>query len=118
MAAIEGECRHHTRRATLNDTAGAGSPRPTFISLALTADVNVHWLEQQTGVSYQTMRKHHGRYMRSEGASELAKLEQLDPDLDPADEAESVSDEKQGGIVVRGGGLEPPRPIKATRPST
>ncbi|MCG8673564.1 MAG: hypothetical protein MI867_29520, partial [Pseudomonadales bacterium] len=52
------------------------------------------------------MRRHYGQFLVSEGASQLAKLGNLDLDLDLAqdDEATSVEDEKVS--VVRGGGLE------------
>ena len=53
---------------------GLYSCKDTFISLALTAGVNVVWLEGQTGVSYQTMRKHYGQYVASEGANQLRKM--------------------------------------------
>jgi hypothetical protein len=43
--------------------------------------VNVHWLEQQTGVAYATMRKHYGRFLPQHGAAELAKIDNLYVDL-------------------------------------
>jgi len=50
------------------------------VSLALTAGVNVHWLEGQGGVSYLVLRKHYGRYMTSEGPDRLAKMKLAEPD--------------------------------------
>ena len=54
---------------------GLYSTKDTFVSLALTAGVNVVWLEGQTGVSYPTLRKHYGRYVAGEGADQLRKME-------------------------------------------
>ena len=55
-------------------TRGLYQTKHTFVSLALTAGVNVHWLEGQVGVSYLVLRKHYGRYMTSEGPDQLAKM--------------------------------------------
>jgi len=38
------------------------------------ADVNTAWLEQQTGVAYATIRKHYGRWLRTEGESQTRKI--------------------------------------------
>ena len=46
--------------------------------MALTLNVNIAWLEAQTGVAYATLRKHYGRWMPSEGANELAKLSRME----------------------------------------
>lgn len=54
---------------------GIYAMKDTFVSLALTAGVNVHWLETQTGVNYVTLRRHYARYMDGEGEDQLAKLE-------------------------------------------
>jgi len=35
---------------------------------------NPAWLEQQTGVAWATLKKHHGKCMPRPGASELDKL--------------------------------------------
>jgi hypothetical protein len=83
----------------------------TYISFALTRGVNIPWLEQQTGVRYETMLRHYGQFLRSEGASQLAKLDTLAPDLALDADREGVSTEDYEVKVVRGGGLEPPRPF-------
>src|SRR5262249_4304344 len=46
----------------------------TFVSLAMTCNANPAWLEQQTGVAWATLRKHYGKYMPRQGASEMNKL--------------------------------------------
>ena len=58
---------------------GLYATKDTFVSLALTAGVNVVWLEAQTGVRYETLRRHYGVWMREEGADQLKKLADLAP---------------------------------------
>ena len=41
--------------------------KDTYISTALTAGVNTAWLEAQTGVRYETLRRHYGKWLRTEG---------------------------------------------------
>ena len=54
--------------------------------MALTAGVKVAWLEDQTGVRYETIRRHYGRWLRADGADEeLQKLIDLAPKLAPAE---------------------------------
>jgi hypothetical protein len=53
---------------------GLYSCKDTFMCTALTAGVNVTWLEQQTGVAYATIRRHYGRWFGSEGESQTAKI--------------------------------------------
>jgi integrase len=53
----------------------------TYVSNALTAGVNITWLEQQVGVSYVTIRRHYGRYLAEFGRREVEKLDDLCPDL-------------------------------------
>jgi hypothetical protein len=61
--------------------------KDTYISTCLTAGVNTVWLEAQTGVRYETMKRHYGKWLRLEGASQLRKIDRfrgkLDPQLDP-----------------------------------
>ena len=45
--------------------------------------MNTAWLEAQTGVRYETLRRHYGKWLRSEGADQLAKLAALAPNLAP-----------------------------------
>src|SRR5262249_27676695 len=42
------------------------------------------WLEAQTGVRYETLRRHYGKWLRTEGADQLRKLANLAPNLAPA----------------------------------
>jgi hypothetical protein len=62
---------------------GPYAPKDTYISTALTAGVNTSWLEAQTGVRYETMRRHDGKWLRTEGADQLRKIEELAPELAP-----------------------------------
>jgi integrase len=55
----------------------------TYISTAMTAGVNTAWLEAQTGVRYETLRRHYGKWLRTEGADQLQKLVRLAPSLTP-----------------------------------
>jgi hypothetical protein len=56
----------------------------TYISTALTAGVNPVWLETQTGVRYETLRRHYGKWLWAEGADQLRKISELAPELDQA----------------------------------
>lgn len=51
--------------------------KDTYVSLALTAGVNLTWLSEQTGVAEGTLRRHYGRFVHSTPADawELAKID-------------------------------------------
>jgi len=72
---------------------GLYAMKDTYISTALTAGVNTMWLEAQTGVRYETMKRHYGKWLRLEGASQLEKIArfggQLAPQLAPRNSEES-----------------------------
>jgi hypothetical protein len=53
---------------------GLYTTKDTFVSLAMTCNASPAWLEQQTGVAWATLRKHYGKYMPRQGASEMDKL--------------------------------------------
>jgi hypothetical protein len=53
---------------------GLYTTKDTFVSIAMTCSASPAWLEQQTGVAWATLRKHYGKYMRWQGASEMDKL--------------------------------------------
>ena len=53
--------------------------KDTYISTALTAGVNISWLEAQAGVRYETLKRHYGKWLRTEGADQLEKLARLAP---------------------------------------
>jgi hypothetical protein len=59
--------------------------KDTYISTALTANVDIAWLEAQTGVRYETLKRHYGKWLRTEGQNQLRKIASLDPGLDPDD---------------------------------
>ena len=60
---------------------GLYSTKDTFVSAALQAGVKIVRLENQTGVNYVALRRHYGKWMPTEGASELARFRALDPTL-------------------------------------
>ncbi len=79
---------------------GIYSAKDTYMSTALTAGVNTAWLEQQTGVAYATIRKHYGRWLRTEGESQTQKIAafagQLVPSFVPSsDEVSENADESE-----------------------
>jgi len=57
---------------------GIYSCKDSYVSLAMTRGVNISWLVGQTGVSYPTMLRHYGTFLRSEGPDQLAKLTTTD----------------------------------------
>ncbi len=71
---------------------GMYATKDTYISTALTAGVNTSWLEAQTGVRYETLRRHYGKWVRTEGADQLEKMARLAPTLAP--------DKSRGSQVV------------------
>jgi hypothetical protein len=62
---------------------GLEATKDTYISTALTAGVNTSWLEAQTGVRYETMRRHYGKWLRAEGADPLQRIRDLAPNWIP-----------------------------------
>ena len=67
------------------DEAGQRAGNDTYISTALTAGVDIPSLEAQTGVRYDTLRRHYGKWLRGEGADQLRKLVRLAPALAATD---------------------------------
>jgi len=96
---------------------GLYSTKDTFVTMALHAGVRIAWLETQTGVNYATLRRHYGKWMPTDGASELERFRALDPALfDPNCARKEASPgtisaraRKLRPEKVRKGGLEPPR---------
>ncbi len=62
---------------------GIYAMKDTYISLALSAEVSPVWLESQTGVRYETMRRHYGKWVRTEGADQVARLVQKREPVEP-----------------------------------
>lgn len=60
---------------------GLYSTKDTFVTTALQAGVKIAWLENQTGVNYGTLRRHYGKWMPTDGGSELARFAPLAPGL-------------------------------------
>jgi integrase len=55
--------------------------KDTFVTTALDLGVRIAWLEQQTGVSYATLRRHYGKWMPAQADSELRRFAEADPGL-------------------------------------
>jgi integrase len=55
--------------------------KDTFVSAALRLGAKVAWLEQQTGVSYATLRRHYGKWFDEGDDAELRLFAKLDPSL-------------------------------------
>ena len=53
----------------------------TFVTMAFSVGVKIPWLEQQTGVRYDTLRRHCGKWVPLEGESELQRFEASEPGL-------------------------------------
>ncbi len=94
--------------------------KDTFVTTALAAGVNIHWLEAQTGVRIETLKRHYWKWMRSEVPGQLAAMRAFEQGMQGADATRLVPalvvpaltdeiQERNQAIGVRGGGLEPPR---------
>ena len=83
--------------------------KDTFVTTALQAGVKIAWLEAQTGVRYETLRKHYGKWFPSEDSEELRKFATADPGLFRGEFVPpgGTTGEKAQRSSVRGGGLEP-----------
>lgn len=60
---------------------GLYSCKDSFVTMALSVGVKIPWLEQQTGVRYDTLRRHYGKWVPQEGESELRRFEAYEPGL-------------------------------------
>ena len=49
--------------------------KDTYVSVAITAGVNLTWLSEQTGVAETTLRKHYGRFVHTSVADVLLEGE-------------------------------------------
>jgi hypothetical protein len=67
------------QRALGIQVRGLYSTKDTFVSMALQAGVKIASLATQTGVNYLTLRRHNGKWIPTDGASELARFSALDP---------------------------------------
>ena len=111
--------------------------KDTFVSTALAAGVNVHWLEAQTGVRIETLKRHYWRWMRTEVPGQLSAIRAFEKAAIGRERASaegspsvarhcswsllrpllwsllgyhrSKNAEESEVFEVRGGGLEPPR---------
>jgi integrase len=78
---------------------GLYAMKDTYISTVLTAGVNTMWLEAQTGVRYETMKRHYGKWLRLEGASQRRRIglfrSELAPQISEESEVPDVTKEKE-----------------------
>lgn len=65
--------------------------KDTFVTTALQAGTKIAWLENQTGVSYQTLRRHYGKWLPRDGESELHRFAALDPTLFRREEGDNLA---------------------------
>ena len=78
---------------------GLYTTKDTFVTTALHAGAKPAWLEQQTGVRYETLRRHYGRWMAGEVESELRRFAAFDPTLFGA-EAPKVLPRRKIGVTA------------------
>lgn len=74
--------------------------RHTFISVALTAGVNLKWLGEYCGTSVAMIESHYGRYLERDGEREIQLLMQSDA----ARVEERIVAGRQAKMVTLGGG--------------
>ena len=55
--------------------------KDTFVTTALAVGVKIPWLEAQTGVSYDTLRRHYGKWVPLQIESELGRFAEHAPGL-------------------------------------
>jgi len=115
------------QRALSIRVRGLYCTKDTFVTTSLNAGVKIAWLEQQTGVAYATLRRHYGKWMPSEGESELLRFAAVDPGLFSGQivsagrgRADTIfaSGRKSERRKVRKGGLEPPRVFSPQDPES
>ena len=97
------------------------------MTTSLNVGVKIAWLEHQTGVAYATLRRHYGKWMPTEGETELLRFAARDPGLfggqivsakQGRPDAIPVSGRTIEARKVRKGGLEPPRVFSPQDPES
>ena len=92
--------------------------KDTFVTICLAVGTKIPWLETHTGVSYETLRRHYGRWVPLQHDSEMRRFEEFEPglfssELLPASSSHGEQIQKKPRkhwrFEMRGGGLEPPR---------
>lgn len=95
--------------------------KDTYVTTALSLELPIPWIEQQTGVTYATLRKHYGKYMVSLGRDVLPRFAAIEPALlSPILPVGTIriapKPVKSRAAVVREGGLEPRRHLGSQGP--
>ena len=88
---------------------GIYATKDTYISTALTAGVNTAWLEAQTGVRYETLRRHYGKWVPHRRRPISSGKWPYWPPSWPPVMCKIYKSMKLKRKRMRGGGLEPPR---------
>ena len=101
---------------------GLYTTKDTHVSYALQMVGDTEWVVKQTGVRYDTLKKHYAKWMPDAGRSRLRRFaEALKTEREAGEDAEidvqginrgtsiPVTAEHLAGNRVRGGGFEPPR---------
>jgi integrase len=98
--------------------------KDTFVTTALSVGVKIPWLEQQTGVRYDTLRRHYGKWVPPENDSELQRFEVVEPALFTASGGKLHPTKVRVGVQfrvsarnievqkMRKGGLEPEKALE------
>lgn len=98
---------YHCLRALGIRVRGLYAMKDTYVSTALTAGVDIAWLEAQTGVRYETLKRHYGKWLRGQGADQLRKLARLAPKLAPKDFDDAQLREMLESVKCERGDLNP-----------
>jgi hypothetical protein len=81
---------------------GLYATKDTFVTTALDANQPIAWLEQQTGVTYATLRKHYGKWMPGDRDRELRRFAEVAPWLVPGGSKLATADFVPGDKPKRG----------------
>ena len=81
---------------------GLYATKDTFVTTALDANQPIAWLEQQTGVTYATLRKHYGKWMPGDRDRELRRFAEVAPWLAPCGSKLATADFVPGDKPKRG----------------
>lgn len=79
------------------DHRGPYTMKDTFITEAFTGGLDPEWIIGQTGVSYRTLKKHYGSYLRAARPDQIAKLAELATGMAPQRLGRRQSAHREGG---------------------
>lgn len=64
---------YHCLRALKLPVRGVYATKDSFVSLAMSRGVDPVWLQEQTGVCFETLKRHYGKWLRTEGETSSEK---------------------------------------------